>query len=295
MNTRTLEKISAVLLVAVLGVALTVEVDAVGPALLLVAALVVTVTAGMELVLRGEARYRPTFDLFILPASLVVAATLCLRLLPTGVSIVTGLALFGALLFTVFWAECGRRIGIVDRRTGETALTLVGYITAFLLYAAVYHFKSRSLFSAPAIVVITFLLAARQLRQVHQELHLDLGTPDQAQSQVLALGQRSVAEAGTRAASAPAQRMLAVGWPRTMLYAAVVALAAGEITWALNYWPLNGLFGGAFLLTTFYFLVGIFSHDAQHRLSGRLVAEYGAVAVTGALLLTLAGLLRRAS
>ncbi|HEX2185006.1 MAG TPA: hypothetical protein VHN78_05825, partial [Chloroflexota bacterium] len=82
---------------------------------------------------------------------------------------------------------------------------------------------------------------------------------------------------------------------KTILYAAVVALATSEITWALNYWPVNGLFGGAFLLSGFYFMVGILSHHLQQRLSGRLVAEYGTVALAGSLLIAIAGLMRRAA
>src|SRR5436189_236472 len=95
---RTLEKITIVVTVAVLGVALAASVRSVAAVPLLVA-LVVTVCAGLDLVLRGEARYHPTPDLFILPAALVVGATLFLPLLASGAAIVAGLAVFGALLF----------------------------------------------------------------------------------------------------------------------------------------------------------------------------------------------------
>src|SRR5919108_493473 len=166
LTTRTLEKIAAVLLVAVLGVALAVQVRAL-PALPLVVALVITVSAGLDLVLRGEARYRPTPDLSILPAALVVGAVLFLPLLASGTSIVVGLAILGGLLFTVFWAEHSLRLGLIPPRTGETALAVIGYAAAFVLYTAIYQSKTRSLISAPAIVLVTFLLAARQLRLGH--------------------------------------------------------------------------------------------------------------------------------
>src|SRR4051812_40632896 len=103
MTSRTLEKITVVVAVAVLGVALAVNVRTL-LVVLLVGALVVTVSAGLDLVLRGEARYRPTPDLFILPAALVIGAVLFLQLLSTGVTIVVGLATFGVLLFAIFWA-----------------------------------------------------------------------------------------------------------------------------------------------------------------------------------------------
>jgi hypothetical protein len=265
MTARTIEKITIVVAVTVLGVALAINVRA-APAALLVAALVFTVSAGMDLVLRGEARYHPTADLFILPAALVVGGVLFLQLVSTGPVIVTGLAVFAGLLFTVFWAEHSIRLGLADRRAAETALTAIGYVAAFVLYTAVYQSKARSLISAPAIIAITLLLAGRQFRLAQEAMEPEAPTP---------------------------RRSFLPAWPRTLLYAVVVALAAGEITWALNYWPLNGLFGGAFLLSAFYFLVGVLSHYLQNRLTSRLVLEYGSVAAAGILVISIAGLLRR--
>ena len=254
MTARALEKMTVVVTVAVLGVALAVGVRT-APATLLVLALVVTVSAGMDLVMRGEARYRPTLDLFILPTALVVGAVLFLPLLSNGAAIVAGLAIFGGLLFAVFWMEHGVRVGIVPRVAGETALTIVGYVAAFVLYAAIYQAKARSIISGPAMITITFLLALRQLR--------------------LALAAEPTA------------------WGRTLASASAIALAVGEITWALNYWPLNGLLGGAFLLTAFYFMSGILAHHLQARLSWRVVAEFGTVAAAGVLLIALTSIAQR--
>ncbi|MGI8424912.1 MAG: DUF5656 family protein [Chloroflexota bacterium] len=258
MTARTVEKISVVVVATVLGSALAVTVRG-APVALLLAALAVTVSAGMDLVLRGEARYHPTPDLFILPAALVVGGVLFISLLASGVAIVVGLAALSALLFPVFWAEVASLSGrsrrdLSERRVPEAALVVIGYVAAFLLYAAIYQSKTRSLFSAPAIIAVTFLLALRQLRV---------------------------------AAEPP-------GLPKALMFAGVVALAAGEVTWALNYWPLNGLLGGAFLLASFYFLIGIFTQYLQGRLTRRLLAEYGAIAAVSAGAITLAGLLRRA-
>lgn len=274
MTPRTVEKISVVVVVAVLGAALAVNVRG-APQLLLIAAMVVTVSAGMDLALRGEARYHPTPDLFILPAALVVGAVLFISLLSSGLSIVLALATLAALLFMVFWAEFsslsgGTRVGLEERRVAETALLVVGYVTAFVLYAAIYQSKTRSLLSAPAIIGITFLLSARQLR-----LALEPERPDESATDPAAGSQRTIP------------------WPRTLIYSAAVALAAGEITWALNYWPLNGFLGGAFLLASFYFLIGTFSQHLQGRLNARLLLEYGAVSAGAVLVITAAGLLRR--
>ena len=257
LTARTVEKISVVVVVAVLGSALAVTVRGAPVALLLVA-LAVTVSAGMDLVLRGEARYHPTPDLFILPTALVIGGVLFISQLASGVAIVMGLALLAAVLFVAFWAELvslsgrGRRES-AERRVPEAALVVLVYVAAFLLYAAIYQSKTRSLFSAPAIIAVTFLLALRQLRLAVEPTRLG----------------------------------------QTLVLAGVVALAAGEVTWALNYWPLNGLLGGAFLLASFYFLMGMFIHQLRGDLTRRIVAEYGAVSAVSVVAITLAGLVRR--
>jgi Protein of unknown function (DUF5656) len=205
---------------------------------------------------------------------------LFLQLLSSGVAIVLGLAAFGGLLFATFWAEHGLRRGGADPRLARLVLTVVGYVTAFALYTTVYQGKARTLISAPAIVLITVFLASRQLRLASQGDVSPAGAP-----------------AGAPTAGGPAEAEGAgpAPWARALLYAAVVALATGEITWALNYWPLNGLFGGAFLLSAFYFLIGVLSHHLTGRLDRRLLAEYGAVAAAGTLLIAVAGLMRRVS
>jgi hypothetical protein len=302
LTTRTVEKISVVVVVAVLGAALAVNVGG-APVALLIVALAITVSAGMDLVLRGEARYHPTPDLFILPVALVVGGVLFISLLATGIAIVIALAALGTLLFAVFWAEFSclqprpaRSVGGLEdeageaakeaallpprnrpsapeRRGAEIALAVIGYVSAFVLYTAVYQSKTRSLFSAPAIIAISFMLAARQLRLAHEPAKPNAEAEDDE--------------------TAPADNPDAPNWPRTLIYSAAVALAAGEVTWALNYWPLNGLMGGAFLLAVFYFLIGMFSQHLQRRLTGRLVLEYGLVSAVGMVLITAAGLLHR--
>jgi hypothetical protein len=303
---RTLEKITVVVTVAVLGVALAVSVRA-AAAVPLVAALVVTVSAGMDLVLRGEARYHATPDLFILPAALVVGAVLFLPLLASGAAIVVGLAAFGVLLGAVFWVEHALRVDQIGLATGETVLTLCGYAAAFLLYAAIYQLKARSIVSAPSMVLVTFLLAARQLRIAQLIGGTPAGAATTTTDRFPALVVRGSTAGGDapeptivstetgsfRVIAPPRGHAMAPGWPQVLLYSAVIALAAGEITWALNYWPLNGLFGGAFLLACYYFLAGTLSLHLQNRLTARLVGEYATVALMGSILVAAAGLLRR--
>jgi hypothetical protein len=258
----------------------------------------------MDLVLRGETRYHPTPDVFILPAALVVGAVLFLPLLASGAAIVAGLAVFGGLLFAVLWVEHALRVDQIGLANGEMLLTVCGYAAAFMLYAAIYQLKTRTLFSAPAIVLATFLLAARQLRIAQL-----IGSGGASEATALtdrypALTPRGAAVAASPVAAStetssfrviapPRGHAIAPGWPQVLVYSGVVALATGEITWALNYWPLNGLLGGAFLLACYYFLAGTLSLHIQNRLTSRLLAEYATVAATGSLLVAAAGLLRR--
>lgn len=54
---------------------------------------------------------------------------------------------------------------------------------------------------------------------------------------------------------------------RAVLYAGVIGLLIGECTWALNYWGINGLTGGALLMLIFYALASL---SQQRLLIGRL-------------------------
>lgn len=68
-----------------------------------------------------------------------------------------------------------------------------------------------------------------------------------------------------------------------LIYGAVVGVLLGQITWALNYWPLlPGLTGGLLLLLSFYLAVGIAQQGLQKRLTRRVLIEFaifGAVAL----------------
>ncbi|MDP8921522.1 MAG: hypothetical protein M3O34_01440 [Chloroflexota bacterium] len=76
---------------------------------------------------------------------------------------------------------------------------------------------------------------------------------------------------------------------RTMLYALLTALTAGEVTWALNYWVVRELVGGAVLLLLFYVVVGLNEMILRGDLTRRLLAEYVGVGIVGFLLILSTG------
>jgi hypothetical protein len=81
--------------------------------------------------------------------------------------------------------------------------------------------------------------------------------------------------------------------PRTslvLIYGIVVGLLLGEITWALNYWPLlPGLTGGLLLLLSFYLAVGIALQNLQGRLSRRVLLEFAVFAAVALVLIAIFG------
>ncbi len=76
---------------------------------------------------------------------------------------------------------------------------------------------------------------------------------------------------------------------RAVLYALLTAVAAGEVTWALNYWVVRELVGGAVLLLLFYVVVGLNEVILRGELTRRLLAEYVGVGIVGFLLILSTG------
>lgn len=72
-------------------------------------------------------------------------------------------------------------------------------------------------------------------------------------------------------------------------FGAILGLILGEVTWALNYWPLPNLTGGLLLLLIFYLLVSFAQAGLQGRLTGRVAMELLIVAVVALLLLAIFG------
>ncbi len=74
---------------------------------------------------------------------------------------------------------------------------------------------------------------------------------------------------------------------RPWLYAALTALAMGELTWVLNYTRLSDRTGGAVLLLAFYVLTGLTQQYLWERLTRRVVAEYAVVLALGLAVISL--------
>ena len=72
-------------------------------------------------------------------------------------------------------------------------------------------------------------------------------------------------------------------------YGAIVGFVLGQVTWALNYWPVPNLTGGLILLLIFYLLVGIAQQGLQERLTPRILIEFTVFTIVSLLLIGLLG------
>ncbi len=73
---------------------------------------------------------------------------------------------------------------------------------------------------------------------------------------------------------------------KTWLFAAVIGLSMGQITWALNYWRVGALRAGLLLLLIFYLFTGLAQQHLLGALSRRVLLEFGAVAIAALLLIS---------
>jgi len=64
---------------------------------------------------------------------------------------------------------------------------------------------------------------------------------------------------------------------KTWLFAVVIGLSLGQLTWALNYWRTGALNAGLLLFLAFYVLIGLAQQHLQSRLSPRTLWEFGVV------------------
>lgn len=64
----------------------------------------------------------------------------------------------------------------------------------------------------------------------------------------------------------------------TWLFALVIGLSLGQITWALNYWRTGALNAGLLLFLIFYMLTGLAQQQLAGTLSRRTLWEFGAIA-----------------
>ena len=218
----------------------------------LIAILLAALTAaGVNSIARQHPRVhladtRYVFILWILPAAIVVTATLLLSFADVrayGVYALILVALAGAFLVAAILGQY-LTIDLDDSRysTARLGVNLAVYLVALILFSTIYSLKVRSLFSAPAIGVAAGLLALELLRS-------------------------SEADFG-----------------RTWLYASAIGITMAEIVWALNYWNLAGLIGGALLLIFFYAFTGLAQQYLWNRLNRIVFVEF-AMIVSGAMAL----------
>ncbi|MDE3088098.1 MAG: hypothetical protein KGJ80_01775, partial [Chloroflexota bacterium] len=114
----------------------------------------------------GETRY--IFILWILPALIIVTATMLLTLTDVrayGAFELIGVALAGAFMVAVISAEYVT-IDLNDRwySAARLGVNLAVYLAALILFATIYSWKLRSLYSSPAIGLAAGLLALELLR-----------------------------------------------------------------------------------------------------------------------------------
>ncbi|MCL5950369.1 MAG: hypothetical protein M1132_01370 [Chloroflexi bacterium] len=117
----------------------------------------------------GEVQY--IFILWILPSMIVVAATLVLALSEVRVYGLIGVVVAGALLVLVVLGEY-ITIDLNDRwySTARLGINLAVYLAALVLFATIYSWKVRSLYSAPAIGIAAGLLALELFRGSEADL-----------------------------------------------------------------------------------------------------------------------------
>jgi len=65
---------------------------------------------------------------------------------------------------------------------------------------------------------------------------------------------------------------------KTWLFAFIIGLSLGQVTWALNYWRTGALNAGILLFVIFYVMVGLSQQHLSASLSRRTIWEFGAIA-----------------
>jgi hypothetical protein len=185
------------------------------------------------------------FTLWILPALLVWSAGLAIVLWqPEDVLLARGLSLVGALLV-------GAAIFAQDREIAHAVdVSDVSALPRQLLSLLAY-------LAALGLFTLVYQIKERSVLA--------------ALSTALVAGLLSIVS--LRGSGAPRQR--------TLLYAVLIGAALGEVTWALSYWVVNDLVGGAVLLLMYYVLVGLIEIVLRAELNRRLLAEYIGVGIVG--------------
>lgn len=248
-----------VVLAAVVAAGLALSLLTAPPLLWLLAAVVVAVAClGSDQLIhshwRQHRRRRRRYDLtlWIFPALIVVGGFLVLRLpfFGSGPAVVVGIALTTLLFAGVVVCQL-HSLSSEDPHyaLARFVLTLLAYLSAFGIYSSIYAPRARSLYSATAVTVVTFLICLELFRG-HE-----------------------------------------VNGRRATLYAGVLAIAVGEVTWALNYWLVSPLAGGLLMLVVLYVGAGIVQSHMTGELKPRTLVEFGGVAAAAVGLVLGVGLL----
>ncbi len=143
----------------------------------LIAILLAALTAaGVDSIARTHPRVhladrRYLFILWITPALSVIAAAIILAGTTERIYGLVGVMLAGAYLVAVILGEYFT-IDLSDRRynTARLGVNLAVYLLAIILFATIYGWKIRSLFSAPAIGLASGFLALELFRSAESEL-----------------------------------------------------------------------------------------------------------------------------
>lgn len=133
--------------------------------------------AGVDSIARTHPRVhladrRYLFILWITPALSVIAAAIILAETPERIYGLVGVALAGLYLVAVILAEYFT-IDLSDRRynLARLGVNLAVYLLAIVLFATIYGWKIRALFSATGIGIAAGLLALELFRGAESDLH----------------------------------------------------------------------------------------------------------------------------
>jgi hypothetical protein len=193
----------------------------------------------------GQVAHRLRATMWILPGLLVWAAGLALVLWrPDDLFLARGLPLLGALLVGLAVFAQDREIAVASD-AGEPA-ALPKQLLSLLTYLAAF-----------GLFTLVYQIKERTLISVT--------------TTALVAGLLSIVL--LRAAGSRQQR--------TVTYAVLIGLAMGEVTWALDYWVVRELVGGAVLLLVYYVMVGLTEIVLRAELNRRLLAEYLGVGIVG--------------
>lgn len=201
----------------------------------------------------GRAAGQLSSTLWILPGMIVWVVGLAIVFWqPDDLLLGRGLPLLGALLVGLAVFAQDREIARSSDQSEPAALprqllSFLTYLTALGMFTLIYQFTHQPIYRVSA--------------------------PDLVSAFMTAISAALLSLALLRGAGAPRRR--------TILYASVIGLALGEVTWALNYWVVKELVGGAVLLLFYYVIVGLIEIVLRGELNRRLLTEYVAVGIVG--------------